>query len=170
MGEGRERRPPRRGRPDRDRNEGGDPRERINEMFKSDMETRIKYFMTAEDKELEFEPMNSFKRRLIHEVARPYNLETASRGEEPNRYVCLIKTKESKIPEKTSMPRLWDFGNQTFPINPGKDGVQLVLKTDGSLELGDDENQRNVVDSRLVTAKEVRIRGGKIVQPGDPTW
>ena len=169
MAEGRERRPPGRG-PRRD-NGDEEQREKQDRLFISDLETRVKFFMSGEDKEFELEPMNSYKRRLVHKVATEFQLDTDSRGEEPNRFVCLIKTKDSKTPaDKGRNPRLWDFGSQTFPINPGKDGVRLALKTDGSIELIGEGKQYNVLDEQLVTAKMIRIRKGKIVQPGEPNW
>ena len=169
MADGRDRRPPRRG-PRRD-NGGDDQKERQAKLFVSDLETRVKFFMSGDDKELELEPMNSYKRRLVHQVAKDFHLDTDSRGEEPNRFVCLIKTEDSKTPaDKGRNPRLWDFGSQTFPINPGADGVRLALKTDGSIELVGEGRQYNVLDEQLVTAREIRIRKGKIVQPGEPNW
>ena len=169
MTAGRDSRPPRR--PPRRENDEADHRERLAKLFTSDLETRVKYFMASEDKELELEPMNSYKRRLVHQVAKDFSLNTDSRGEEPNRFVCLIKTEDSKTPAgKGSNPRLWDFGNQTFPVNPGEDGVRLALKTDGSIELVMEGRQYNVLDEQLVTSTEIRIRKGKIVQPGEPNW
>ena len=169
MRTGRDRRPPRR--PPRKDFEEGDPKERQAKLFVSDLETRVKYFMAGEDQELELEPMNSYKRRLVHQVAKDFQLETDSRGEEPNRFVCLIKTKDSKTPaDRGPKARLWDFGSQTFPVNPGSDGVRLALKVDGSIELVLDGKTHNILDEQLVTSKEIRIRKGKIVQPGEPNW
>ncbi len=49
----------------------------INEVLKTKSETKL-------------DPMNSYKRRIVHNVASEYyNIETESFGEEPNRYVVI---------------------------------------------------------------------------------
>jgi spoIIIJ-associated protein len=43
-------------------------------------------------KEVEFEPMNSFARKMVHDaVAEVTGVESTSRGEEPNRFVVIIR-------------------------------------------------------------------------------
>ena len=43
-------------------------------------------------KEVEFEPMNSFERKMIHDaVAEVPGVESISRGEEPNRFVVILR-------------------------------------------------------------------------------
>jgi spoIIIJ-associated protein len=43
-------------------------------------------------KEVEFEPMNSFARKMVHDaVAEVAGVESTSRGEEPNRFVVIIR-------------------------------------------------------------------------------
>ena len=167
------RRPPRRRRPDgRGRPENLDPaerQERQEKKFLEELENRIKYFLMSEDRQLELEPMNSYKRRLVHKLAVQYKLGTESRGEEPERWVCLIRTEEAVMPEGRK-PRLWDFGVQTFPVNPGKEGIRLALKSDGSLEVWSEAERHRILDDRLVTSRQVRIRNGKIVTPDDPEW
>lgn len=168
-------RPPRRRRPDdHRRRENLDPaerQERDDQRFVEDLESRIRFFLQSEDNELALEPMNSYKRRLAHQVAVQYKLGTESRGEEPNRSVCLLRTPEAEIPqERAPRVKLWDFGAQTFPINPGPDGVRLALKQDGSLEIWNDADKHRYLAERLVTSRQVRIRKSKIVTPDDPDW
>ena len=111
-----------------------------------------------------------YKRRLVHQIAKPYNLDTDSRGEEPERHVCLIKSSESKLPKGVSGPRLWDFGSLTLPVNPGDDGLRMALKVDGSVEIWRQNQSHLVLAERVVTSSQIRIRKGKIVQPGEPDW
>ena len=49
----------------------------INEVLKTKIETKL-------------DPMNSYKRRIVHSIASNYyNIETMSVGEEPNRYTII---------------------------------------------------------------------------------
>lgn len=171
------RRGPRRPRRDRDgrRERERDPaeiKERIDREFAREIEMRISYFLQSAETELELEPMNSYRRRMVHNVARKFNLDTESRGEDRSRYVCLIKTADTSEapPEKAPRVRLWDYGSQTFPVNPGKDGIHMALKVDGSIELFRESERAHILADRVVTAREFRIRNGKIVQPGEPGY
>jgi hypothetical protein len=153
-----------------DRSNGKSFKDKAEADFLADLENRVRYFMESEDTELEFEPMNSYKRRLVHHVAKPFKLDTDSRGEEPERYVCLIKTSTSQVPKGAPKTRLLDFGTITYPVSPGEQGLRLALKVDGSLEIWREGQTHLVLDERVVTARQVRIRKGKIVQPGEPDW
>lgn len=187
-------------------------KERAEREFRRELETRFNFFLDSDEDELELEPMNSFRRRIAHTVAKEFNFDTESRGEEPNRYVALIKTEDSAAPEGGITPepeddepaeeqpreareerrparsdrpaarserpaargerpaRKWDYGNQTFPIEPGDKGLRLALKIDGSLEVWRESEEDYIIFDRMVTAREVRVRDGKIVQPGEPGW
>ena len=182
-------------------------RERSEREFTQEMESRLKIFVEAEESELALEPMNSFKRRIVHNLAKDYQIQSESRGEERDRHVFLRKTAETAIPaerpaepqrdesaeperaeppERPARPersdreaprsssrstgRAWDFGSQIFPVKPGPEGVHIALKVDGSVELYRDADKNHVVADRVVTARQFRIRGGKIVQPGEPGW
>ncbi len=144
--------------------------DRAEEAFAEELETRIRYFVQSGDKELELEPMNSYRRRLVHQIAKPYKLDSDSRGEDPKRYVCLIKSGKSEIPEGVAKPRAWDFGTITYPVDPGPDGLRLALLVDGSLEIWRERQSRMVLHERVVKARQVRIRNGKIVEPGETGW
>lgn len=153
-----------------DKEDGKNHKDKAEANFIEDIENRIRYFMASDSKELEFEPMNSFKRRLVHQVAKPYKLGTDSRGEEPSRYVSLIRSSESELPKGVSQPRLWDFGSLTLPVNPGENGLRMALKVDGSVEIWRENQGHLVLDDKVVTARQIRIRKGKIVQPDEPGW
>jgi hypothetical protein len=84
--------------------------------------------------------------------------------------VCLIRTEEAVMPKGKSRAKLWDFGAQTFPVNPGEHGVRIALKADGSVELWSESDRHRIVDERLVTSRQIRVRHGKIVTPEDPDW
>ena len=147
-----------------------DFKDKADAEFTADIENRIRYFMESDSKELEFEPMNSYKRRLAHQVANPYKLKTDSRGEEPARCVVLTKSSQSELPKGVSRPRLWDFGSLTLAVNPGEDGLRMALKVDGSVEIWREDQSRLTLDDKVVKARQIRIRKGKIVEPGEPGW
>jgi R3H domain len=188
---------PRRPRRDRDR-EGGrgrgrerdrdrDPaeaKERIEREFTREIEMRISYFLQSQEPELELEPMNSYRRRIVHNLAGRFHLRTESRGEDRDRYVCLVKTEETVAepqgaapagaqgvaPAETPRVRLWDFGSQTFPVNPGPNGIHMALKSDGSLEIFRPEERSHVLAERVITSREFRVRQGQLLMPGDPGY
>lgn len=131
---------------------------------------RISYFLQSPEQELELEPMNSYRRRVVHNIAGKFHLRTESRGEDRDRYVCLIKTGETPASPAPSRVRLWDYGSQVFPVNPGPKGIHVALKVDGSVELLREEERAQVLAERLVTTHEFRVRQGKILVPGDPGY
>jgi hypothetical protein len=178
------------------------------------MHHRLQQFLASDEQNMALEPMNSFKRRIVHNLAKEYQIETESRGEDRERHVFLIRTTTSATPAQaprrqpgeppprapypdsdeappsrasgrdrpgererseeagggSGSSRAWDFGSQTFPINPGKNGVHIAVKRDGSIEIFQEKDRNHVVADRVVTARQIRVRKGKIVQPGEPGW
>ena len=58
-------------------------------FFEKDIKNIINEVMKSKD-EVKLDPMNSYKRRIVHSVASEYyNIETESFGEEPERYVVI---------------------------------------------------------------------------------
>ena len=57
--------------------------------FERDIKNIINDVMKSKD-EIKLDPMNSYKRRIVHSIASEYyNIETESFGEEPERYVVI---------------------------------------------------------------------------------
>ena len=204
------RRPRRRGRPPgregrdlregRESREGGLDRERSEREFSDEMHRRLQQFLVSDEQGMALEPMNSFKRRIVHNLAKEYRIETESRGEDRERHVYLMRTTSSATPanaprgnpdeapapggslrvrqeeapeDATDLPgstRVWDFGSQTFPINPGEKGVHIAVKRDGSIEIFQEKDRNHVVADRIVTSRQIRVRKGRILQPGEPGW
>lgn len=241
--EGGSRRPRRRDRhEDRDSGSarGGSDfdRDRSEQEFTEEMHGRLQQFLASDEQGMALEPMNSFKRRVVHNLAKEYGIETESRGEDRERHVYLIRTTSSATPsnaprrkvegpaepglpedEENAGPaaetpppaperqrpreerpreerpreerprraegrprtpedatdlagstRVWDFGSQTFPVNPGPQGVHIAVKRDGSIEIYQERDRNHVVADRVVTAKQFRVRKNRIIQPGEPGW
>lgn len=58
-------------------------------FFERDIKNIINDVMRTKD-EIKLDPMNSYKRRIVHSIASEYyNIETESFGEEPERYVVI---------------------------------------------------------------------------------
>ena len=58
-------------------------------FFERDIKNIINDVMRSKD-EIKLDPMNSYKRRIVHSIASEYyNIETESFGEEPERYVVI---------------------------------------------------------------------------------
>ena len=58
-------------------------------FFEKDIKNIINDVMRSKD-EIKLDPMNSYKRRIVHSIASEYyNIETESFGEEPERYVVI---------------------------------------------------------------------------------
>ena len=58
-------------------------------FFENDIKRIINDIMKTKD-EIKLDPMNSYKRRIVHSIASEYyNIETESFGEEPERYVVI---------------------------------------------------------------------------------
>lgn len=138
--------------------------------FLRELEMRISYFLQSEEQSLDLEPMNSYRRRIVHTVAKKYSMTSESRGEDRERYVCLNKSGETPAPTEKPNVRLWDFGTQSFTVNPGENGLHLALKIDGSVEIWNEREKNQIIADRVVNANEIRIRQGKILVPGDPGY
>jgi hypothetical protein len=218
-------------------------RERSEQEFTEEMHGRLQQFLASDEQGMALEPMNSFKRRVVHNLAKEYGIETESRGEDRDRHVYLIRTTSSATPsnaprrkvgpteeqglpgddedagpdaespplsaepppqtfeERTRPPeerprareerprraegrarapedatdlagssRVWDFGSQTFPVNPGAQGVHIAVKRDGSIEIFQERDRNHIVADRVVTSKQFRVRKNRIIQPGEPDW
>ena len=64
-------------------------RQKKERFFEKDLKNIINDVMRTKD-EIKLDPMNSYKRRIVHSIASEYyNIETESFGEEPNRYVVI---------------------------------------------------------------------------------
>ena len=62
---------------------------RKEKFFERDIKNIINDVMKTKD-EVKLDPMNSYKRRIVHSIASEYyNIETESFGEEPERYVLI---------------------------------------------------------------------------------
>ena len=83
----------------RDPNQGSDEQEFQQEILK-----RIGLFIKSPDDSQELEPMNSFHRRLVHQLANLANLDSETMGEGRERWVKWNRTTNSYIPKSIPAP------------------------------------------------------------------
>ena len=124
-------------------------------------------FIKSEETQLQMEPMNSFRRRMVHKIGSKYKLTSESTGEGTNRSVSLRKTELTEIPENIMQNNVIDRGIEIFYSKPG---TEIVLRKDGSFGISLNERETRVLDRRPVEDGEFRIRQNKIICRNDSNW
>ena len=124
-------------------------------------------FIKSEEVQLQLEPMNSFRRRMVHKIGTKYKLTSESTGEGINRSVSLRKTELTEIPENILQNNVIDRGIEIFYSKPG---TEIVLRKDGSFGIALNERNIKILDRRPVEDGEFRIRENKIVCRNDSNW
>ena len=124
-------------------------------------------FIKSNETHLQMDPMNSYRRRMVHKIGTEFKLTSESTGEGDNRSVQLEKTNASAIPENVNKKRVFDRGIEIFYSKPG---AEIVLSTDGSFGISLKEPVSRVLDKRTVEDGEFRIRENKIICKGDTNW
>ena len=124
-------------------------------------------FVKSEETHLQLEPMNSFRRRMVHKIGTKYKLTSESTGEGINRSVSLRKTEQTEIPENIMQNNVIDRGIEIFYSKPG---TEIVLRKDGSFGIVLNERETRILDRRPVEDGEFRIRQNKIVCRNDSNW
>ena len=133
----------------------------------SEINDALVTFIKSEETHLKLEPMNSFRRRMVHKIGTKYKLTSESKGEGINRSVSLRKTEISEIPENIMQNNVIDRGIEIFYSRPG---TEIVLRKDGSFGIALDEREIWILDRRPVEDGEFRIRQNKIVCRNDVNW
>jgi len=124
-------------------------------------------FIKSEETQLQLEPMNSFRRRMVHKIGTKYKLTSESIGEGINRSVSLRKTEQTEIPENIMQNNVVDRGIEIFYSKPG---TEIVLRKDGSFGISLNERESRILDRRPVEDGEFRVRHNKIVCRNDSNW
>lgn len=147
--------------------------EREQELLQATREAAQR-FLESDEQVLTFEPMSSYRRRIVHKVGTHYKLHSRSMGEGDARYVCLLKSPDTKVPEHPrrkphDSPEALrvDRGMETFCAKPG---TQLVLRKDGSFGIPMQEKESEILDRRTITNGLFRIRKGRLVCNQDQDW
>ena len=133
----------------------------------ADINDTLVSFIKSKETHLQLEPMNSFRRRMVHKIGTKYKLTSVSTGEGINRSVSLRKTELTEIPENIMQNDVIDRGIEIFYAKPG---TEIVLRKDGSFGIAFSERETRVIDRRPVEDGEFRIRQNKIVCSDDSNW
>ena len=124
-------------------------------------------FIKSNETHLQMDPMNSYRRRMVHKIGTEFKLTSESTGEGDSRAVRLEKTNASAIPENVNKKRVLDRGIEIFYVKPG---AEIVLRNDGSFGISLKERETRVLDKRTVEDGEFRIRENKIIRKDDSNW
>ena len=143
------------------------------ELSSSDLElmteinAAIVRFIQSDEIHLQMDPMNSYRRRMVHKIGTEYKLSSESTGEGENRSVRLSKTATTEIPENINKQMVIDRGIEIFYVKPG---AEIVLRNDGSFGVALKERDNKILDKRSVEEGEFRIRDNKIICKQDSNW
>ena len=124
-------------------------------------------FIKSNETHMQMDPMNSYRRRMVHKIGTEFKLTSESTGEGDSRSVRLEKTNASAIPENVNKKRVFDHGIEIFYAKPG---AEIVLRNDGSFGISLKERESRVLDKRTVEDGEFRIRENKIICKDDSNW
>ena len=133
----------------------------------TDINAAIVCFIQSDESQLQMEPMNSYRRRMVHKIGNEYKLSSESTGEGDSRSVRLSKTATTAIPENINKKRVIDRGIEIFYAKPG---AEIVLRNDGSFGVSLNERENKILDRRTVKEGEFRIRVNKIICKQDSNW
>jgi len=136
------------------------------ELF-AEINDALVHFIKSKETQLQLEPMNSFRRRLVHKIGTKYKLTSESTGEGIKRSVSLRKTELTEIPGNIMQKNVIDRGIEIFYAKPG---TEIVLRKDGSFGIALNERDTRILDRRPVEDGEFRIRQNKIVRRNDSNW
>ena len=91
--------------------------------FVKNIDALITDFLSSNEEMIELEPMNGYYRRLAHKIGGLFKLNSHSVGEQDERFVCLIRTKESCIPDNKSqlLAEILDEGKPQHSERPRRD-------------------------------------------------
>ena len=140
--------------------------EREHELLQATRDA-VQRFLESDDEVLAFEPMSSYRRRIVHKVGTHYTLHSRALGEGDDRYVCLLKSTDAKIsetprrkPHESPEALRVDYGMDTFNAKPG---IQVVLRKDGSFGVPMRARESEILDRRTIATRLFRIRKGRLV-------
>lgn len=95
-------------------------------QFVANIEAKFNHFLHISDLRIRLPDMDTVQRKVVHELAKYYNLDTESIGVEPNRHVQLVKKTGSKVPtvplsQMAKFEHQYSSGN-TASSAPGSSG------------------------------------------------
>lgn len=142
------------------------------ENFLDQYEEVFRDFISSDQQQLEMEPMNSYFRKLLHDLGTEFKFETTSNGEGPERHILVRKTEESKAPEKTLRKKrqTWSFGDREFFVDSTSNSVEVYLDRNGNVGFYDKRSDPKHIARKKVTTGSFKIKENKIIEIIDSEW
>jgi len=142
------------------------------EEFCEQLSEQFTEFLNAEGTERHLSAMNSFHRRLAHQLATKFGLDTRSEGEGKDRHIVIQKTDDSKAPEDspTTSNMVWNFGDKEFLVDPLQASVEIYLGKDGTVGSWNSKVPTPIVTRKSVASGSFKIKNNEIVEIQDPLW
>ena len=78
----------------------------------TDINAAIVRFIQSDETNMQMDPMNSYRRRMVHKIGTEYKLSSESTDEGENRSVRLSKTATTKIPENKKFCAIKGFAQK----------------------------------------------------------
>ena len=97
------------------------------EIFLDQHEEIFRDFIKSDQEILHLEPMNSYFRKLAHDLGAEFKCLTKSDGEGAERHIVVEKTEQSFLPEKTNRKKrqTWSFGDREFFVDTTRKSVEV---------------------------------------------
>ncbi|MDT8445371.1 MAG: R3H domain-containing nucleic acid-binding protein [bacterium] len=142
------------------------------EEFMVEVAELLKTFMESDLSEQHLPAMNSYYRRLTHQLATRFGLDTRSEGEAKDRHIVVAKTDDSTVPEDLPEKKniIWNFGDQEFFVDPMQREVDIYLAEDGTVGVWDASAPVRVLDRKKVNTGSFKIKQSQIVLITSPNW
>jgi len=129
-------------------------------------------FMESESQELHLDAMNSYQRRLVHQLVKGFKVETTSEGEGDDRHVVVNKNEQSRIPELLPVrnnTRIWNYGDREFFV-PMHEPVHVGVTKDGSVLICEEGEDNRFLGTRTVYSGAFKVKENKIIEFSDDEW
>lgn len=141
------------------------------EDFLFEWEEKLIDFLNGDEETMHIDPMNSYHRRLVHNMAMKFKFESFSEGSGKDRHIIVSKTDDNVMPErmKRSPQIIWNFGDREFLVNPLDSETEVFLGKDGSVGLFD-ESVKDYIARKKVVSGTFKIKMNKIVELSEDEW
>ena len=132
----------------------------------------MEFLADGEAETLAVPPMNSYHRRIVHEIAKDFNLESSSEGEGEQRHNVLKKKEGTYRPSKSEIEEIKriDHGDKEFFVVADPDGVEVSLFQDGSFGIGESSSDREILDRKVISSGSFKIKDRRILDFHDVEW
>jgi len=142
------------------------------EIFLDQHEEIFRDFIKSDQEILHLEPMNSYFRKLAHDLGAEFKCLTKSDGEGAERHIVVEKTEQSFLPEKTNRKKrqTWSFGDREFFVDTTRKSVEVYLDKDGNIGFYDEKTNPRHVVRKKISSGSFKIKENQIIEITDAAW